>query len=205
MAKYLDSSGLAYLWTQIKAKFSIIGHVHTIPTSTATTIGTWSAGSTTAGSAASLSTTTYTIPNVTSAGSVPSLTTNSASVVTGVTKKTVVTGVTKKTVVTSVTPNTPTSASIADGILTITDGTACDSATGDSVTVTTGDSVTVTTGTVKEVDEFNAGAAPTLGTAFSVKGVNSWTANTPTAVTLPTLTTAQSTVLSGSTTGGSTN
>lgn len=80
-----------------------------------------------------------------------------------ISKKTVVTGVTKKTVVTSASGAT---ASYANGILTITDGSF---STGDSVTVSTGDSVTVGTA-IKAYTSLTTGdsVSVTPGTAASL-------------------------------------
>lgn len=161
MAKYLDSNGLSYFWQKLKQYFSKIGHTHTV--------------SVTAGTAASLTTTNVSIPNIT--------------------KKTVVTGGSKTAIpnisvssksipnVTSV--GSAATASVSQGTLTLTDGVAPTLGTDISVgsasagtdieaytTLTTGDSITV-------------------GTATSAKAVDVFTPNVPTAV--------------GATTGASTN
>lgn len=229
MAKYIDSNGLSHLIGKIKATFSVKSHTHPITSTTGDSV------TVTPGTAASLTTTNLSIPNiskktvvtggtktaipnVTDVGEPPTLGTaftipnvGKKTVVTGVTKKTVVTGVTKKTVVTSI---SPMSATVSDGNLLLTADSAT---TGDSVTVSTGDSVTVSTGdsvtlgtafTVPNVT--SVGSAPTLGdpveayttlatgdsitvgTATSAKGVGTFTANTPTAVTKKTVVTSVS-------------
>lgn len=222
MTKYLDENGLLYFWQKIKNRFSAIGHTHTIGSTTGDSV------SVTAGTKASLTTTTFTVPNVTNAGSAATLgdplsipnvtsvgsapTLGTAFTIPNISKKTVVTSVTKKTVVTggtttpipniSVTsksiPNvtnagSAATATVSQGVLTITDGvaptlgtaisvgsasagTAIDAytslSTGDSVTVGTGDSVTVGTAfTVPNVT--SVGSAPTLGTPISVPNVTS--------------------------------
>lgn len=67
MAKYIDSNGLSHVFTLLKGYFSKIGHTHTVSVTTGDSV------SVTAGTAASLSTTTHTIPNVTSVGTTPTL------------------------------------------------------------------------------------------------------------------------------------
>lgn len=67
MAKYIDSNGLSHVFTLLKGYFSKIGHTHTVNVTTGDSV------TVTAGTAASLSTTTHTIPNVTSVGTAPTL------------------------------------------------------------------------------------------------------------------------------------
>jgi len=164
MAKYLDSNGLSHLMTLIKTALSgksATGHTHPIGNPT-----TGAAASVTAGTAASLSTNTVSIPNVTSVGSAPTLGTAFS-----------IPNITKKTVVTSHTAMSATVASNSN-VLVITKDS---SSTGDSVTEGTAFSVPNVT---------SVGSAPTLGTAISIKEVDTFTANTPTAVTPATVVTA---------------
>lgn len=202
MAKYLDSNGLSHFMTLIKSLFSVKTHTHPIGKSTGASV------TVTAGTAASLSTETKTF--VTDASKVTLGTPSSITpvtkktVVTGgsktsipnISKKTVVTGVTKKTVVTG---HTPMSAVCSQGLLTLT---ADSVTTGDSVTVTTGDSVTVGTA-IEAYTSLTTGDSVTEGTAVdipnvtvadastdTVKGVDTFTANTPTAVTPKTVVTS---------------
>ena len=112
MAKFLDENGLSHFYSLLKSKFSIKSHTHSVSVTTGDSV------TVSAGSAASLTTTTATIPNVTDVG-------------------------------------TPTAASVAFGNLTIANG-----------------------------------SAPSLGSAITVKGVNVFTANTPTAVTKKTVVTS---------------
>lgn len=167
MAKYLDSNGLSHFMTLIKSLFSVKTHTHSIGKSTGASV------TVTAGTAANLSTVTKTF--VTDASKV---TLGTAKSITPVTKKTVVTGVTKKTVITG---HTPMSAVCSQGLLTLT---ADSSTTGDSVTVTTGDSVTA--GTAISVPQLTVAAAST----DTVKGVDTFTTNTPTSVTPKTVVTS---------------
>lgn len=108
-----------------------------------------------------------------------------------ISKKTVVTGVTKKTVVTSASGATAT---YADGILTLTDGSF---STGDSVTVSTGDSVTVGTA-------INAYTTLTTGVSGSATTGDSVTVTAGTAASLsytaksiPNISVSSKTVLTG--------
>ena len=186
MAKYLDSNGLSHFMTILKGLL----HSHTIGNPT-----TGPAASVTAGTAASLSTETKTF--VTEASKV---TTGTPISVPNISKKTVVTGgsttnvpnisVTSKSIPNVTSVGTAASASVTGHKATFTNGTAPTLGTAISVgsastgtpiaaytSLTTGDSVTV--GTAISVPNLSAEAAPT-GT---VKGVDTFTANTPTAVT----------------------
>lgn len=205
MAKYLDEPGLIHFMTLIKTAIAnvsttLIGrtHRHTIGSATG------SAASVTAGTAASLSTVTKTF--VTSASK---LTMGTAKSIKPITKKTVVTGGSTTSIpnisvaaantdtvkgVNVFTANTPTDASVQGHTLTITDGTAASLTTTDKTfttdatkatagtaieaytSLTTGDSVTE--GTEISVPQFTVADAAT-GT---VKGVDTFTANIPTAV-----------------------
>lgn len=78
MAKYLDSNGLSYFWAKLKAYFSAKSHVHNVSVTTGDSV------TVTAGTAASLTTTNLSIPNI-----------SKKTVVTSVTPATVVTGGTK--------------------------------------------------------------------------------------------------------------
>lgn len=212
MAKYLDEPGLIHFMTLIKTAISNVSttliartHRHSIGKSTG------SSATVTAGTAASLSTTTKTF--VTSASK---LTMGTAASITPVTKKTVVTGGSKTSIpnVTSVgsaptlgtafsIPNVTsmTDASVSGHTLVITDGTLGTNFSVPNVTsagsaptlgtaiqaytsLTTGDSVT--TGTAVSVPQFTVDDAPT----DTVKGVDTFTANTPTAVTPKTVVTS---------------
>lgn len=213
MAKYLDENGLQHFMSLIKTGIANVSttliartHRHTIGSSTG------SAASVTAGTAASLSTTTKTF--VTSASK---LTMGTAKPIKPITKKTVVTGgsttsipnisvaaATTDTVkgVNVFTANTPSSASVSSHKFTITNGTAASLTTTNKTfttdatkaiagtaidaytSLTTGDSVTE--GTEISVPQFTVADAAT-GT---VKGVDTFTANTPTAVTPATVVTS---------------
>lgn len=157
MAKYLDNDGLSHFLAKLRLTFSKIGHTHSVSVTTGDSV------SVTAGTAASLTTTAISIPNIS--------------------KKTVVTGGTTTSVPNVTSVGTASSASVANGVLTLTNstvptlGTAIAAYTG----LTTGDSITV-------------------GTATSAKAVNVFTPNTPTAVTKKTVVTSV-----GGTTGASTN
>lgn len=213
MAKYLDEPGLIHFMTLIKTAITnmsttLIGrtHRHTIGKSTG------SSATVTAGTAASLSTTTKTF--VTSASK---LTLGTAASITPVTKKTVVTGGGKTNIpnisvaaaatdtvkgVNEFTANTPSNASVSGHKLTIVDGTAASLTTTNKTfttdatkatagtaisaytSLTTGDSVTE--GTEILVPQFTVADAAT----DSVKGVDTFTPNTPTAVTPKTVVTS---------------
>lgn len=212
MAKYLDEPGLIHFMTLIKTAIANVSttliartHRHTIGKSTG------SSATVTAGTAASLSTTTKTF--VTSASK---LTMGTAASITPVTKKTVVTGGSKTSIpnVTSVgsaptlgtafsIPNVTsmTDASVSGHKLIIADGTLGTNFSVPNVTsagsaptlgtaiqaytsLATGDSVTE--GTEILVPQFTVADAPT-GT---VKGVDTFTANTPTVVTPKTVVTS---------------
>ncbi len=167
MAKYLDSNGLSHLMTLIKSAISgassaLINRTHRH--SVGATTG--AAASVTAGTAASLSTNTVSVPNVTSVGSAPTLGTAFS-----------IPNISKKTVVTSHTAMSATVASNSNTLVITKDS----SSSGDSVTEGTAFSVPNVT---------SVGSAPTLGTAISVKEVDTFTANTPTAVTPNTVVTA---------------
>lgn len=151
----------------IDAKISASGSVHSV-TPTKATIGSASTGTAiaadditayTAGTAASLTTSSFTVPNVTGVGTKPSLTVTSTACddITGWTTNT---------------PTTPMSAAVSNGVLTLTDGTAGTAA-----------SLSYTARSVGSASNWSAGSTPTLGTAFSIKGVDVFTANTPTSVT----------------------
>lgn len=213
MAKYLDENGLQHFMSLIKTGIANVSttliartHRHTIGSSTG------SAASVTAGTAASLSTTTKTF--VTSASK---LTMGTAKPIKPIIKKTVVTGgsttsipnisvaaATTDTVkgVNVFTANIPSSASVSSHKFTITNGTAASLTTTNKTfttdatkatagtaidaytSLTTGDSVTE--GTEISVPQFTVADAAT-GT---VKGVDTFTANTPTAVTPATVVTS---------------
>lgn len=190
MAKYLDSNGLAHLITLIKGAFSVKSHTHSIGTPT-----TGPAATVTAGTAASLSTETKTF--VTSASK---LTMGTAAPIKPITKKTVVTGGTKtaipnisvesKSIPNVTNAGSAATASVSGHKATFTNGTAPTLGTAISVgsasegtaieaytALTTGDSVTE--GSAISVPQFTVADAAT-GT---VKGVDTFTANTPTTVT----------------------
>ena len=213
MAKYLDEPGLIHFMTLIKNALTNVittltgrTHRHSIGFTTG------SAASVTAGTAASLSTTTKTF--VTSASK---LTMGTAASIKPITKKQVVTGGSKTSIpnisvaaattdtvkgVNAFTPNTPSNASVSGHKLTIVDGSAASLTTTDKTfttdatkatagtaidaytSLTTGDSVTE--GTAISVPQFTVADAAT-GT---VKGVDTFTANTPTAVTPATVVTS---------------
>ena len=191
MAKYLDSNGLSHFMTILKGLL----HSHSIGNPT-----TGSAASVTPGTAASLTTETKTfvteaskvtagtpisVPNI----SVAAATTDTVKGVNVFTANTP-TAVTKKTVVISHTAMSAVPDSTHPATLNITKDSA---STGDSVSVTAGTAASLTTtdktfttdatkataGTAISVPNLSAAAAPT-GT---VKGVDTFTANTPTAVT----------------------
>ena len=213
MAKYLDEPGLIHFMTLIKTAIANVSttliartHRHTIGKSTGASV------TVTAGTAASLSTTTKTF--VTSASK---LTMGTAAPITPVTKKTVVTGGSKTSIpnisvgtantdtvkgVNVFTANTPTDASVSGHTLIITDGTAA-SLTTTNKTFTT-DATKATTGTaIQAYTSLTTGDSVTEGTEIlvpqftvadaatgTVKGVDTFTANTPTAVTPKTVVTA---------------
>ena len=235
MAKYLDEPGLIHFMTLIKTAIANVSttliartHRHTIGSSTG------SAASVTAGTAASLSTTTKTF--VTSASK---LTMGTAKSIKPITKKTVVTGGSKTSIpnisvgtattdtvkgVDTFTANTPTAVTPATVVKTHTAMSAVPSSSSPYILVitkdsaTTGASATVTAGTAASLTTTNktfttdatkatagtaidaytsltTGDSVTEGTAISVpqftvadaptgtvKGVDTFTANTPTAV-----------------------
>ena len=189
MAKYLDSNGLSHFMTILKG----LRHSHSIGNPTK-----GSAASVTAGTAASLSTenktfvteaskvttgTPISVPNI----SVEAAATDTVKGVNVFTPNTP-TSVTKKTVVLS---HTPMSAVVAANscLLEITKDS---SSSGDSVSVTAGTAASLTTtnktfttdatkasaGNAISVPNLSAAAAPT----DTVKGVDTFTPNTPTAV-----------------------
>ena len=191
MAKYLDSNGLSHFMTILKG----LRHFHSIGNPTK-----GSAASVTAGTAASLSTENKTF--VTEASkvttgtpiSVPNISVEAASTdtVKGVNVFTpnTPTSVTKKTVVLSHTPMSAVPDSTHPATLNITKDS---SSSGDSVSVTAGSAASLTTtnktfttdatkasaGNPISVPNLSAAAAPT----DTVKGVDTFTPNTPTAVT----------------------
>ena len=120
---------------------------------------------------------TTTVPNVTAAGSVPSLSYTARSVgsASGWSAGTVPTLGTAIAAddITSWTTNTPTSASVSNGILTISTGTAASLGyTARSIpnvtSVGTAPSLTITTVDCDDITSWSAGSAPTIGTAITV-------------------------------------
>lgn len=182
MAKVLDYNGLLYFYGKLKAKFSVIGHTHGLSTTTKSAVKTWSANTPTAVTLPTLTTSSISIPNI-----------SSNTVVTGGTT-TNITPVTSNTVVTSVTNNVPTSASVSDNVFKISPGTACSSVTGDSVTAGTA---------VAAYTTLTTGDSITVGTATTATGVGTWTDGSVTAGTAASLTTENVTVLTSSTTDAS--
>ena len=136
----------------------------------------WSAGSapslsytsrsipnvTSVGSKPSLSYTARSIPNVTSVGSVPSLSYTARSVGSA----------------SGWSAGTAASASVANGVLTITNGTA--------------PSLTVTSVACDDITAWDAGSTPTLGTAISADDITAWSAGS-----VPSLTVTSTTVATG--------
>ncbi len=123
---------------------------------------------------------TTTVPNVTSAGSAPSLTYAEKTVKS---VKTFSAGSAPELTIGSVacdditgwTANTPASAAVADGVLTLTPGTAADLAytprtVGSASGWSAGSVPTLTTEDVScdDITAWDAGSAPTLGTAVTV-------------------------------------
>lgn len=120
---------------------------------------------------------TTTVPNVTAAGSIPSLSYTARSVgsASGWSAGTVPTLGTAIPAddITAWTTNTPTSFSVSGEKLTITSGTAASlSYTAKSIpnvtSVGTAPSLTITTVACDDITAWNAGSAPTLGTAITV-------------------------------------
>lgn len=222
MAKYLDNDGLSHLLAKLRLTFSKIGHTHSITPTTG------SSATVTAGTAASLTTTNVSIPNI-----------SSKTVVTGVTKKTVVTGgtttnvrvvadagstptlgtdftvpnisVTNKSIPNVTSAGTAATASVSAGVLTITNGTAPTLGTAISVgsasagtaftipNVTSVGSLPTLLGLAVYTDletgdsvDVSTGASITVGTATTAKAVDTFTPNTPTAVTPKTVVTGVS-------------
>ena len=167
MAKYLDYNGVKYLWQKMLARFSKKGHTHTITPTKGASV------TVTAGTAASLTTTNISIPNIT--------------------KKTVVTGGTKTaipniSVETKSIPNvtsagTAATASVSQGVLTLTNGTA--PTLGTDISVGSASAGTA----IEAYTTLSTGDSITLGTAMSAKAVDTFTPNTPTAVTSKTVVT----------------
>ena len=179
MAKYLDEPGLIHFMGLIKTALSNLSntltgrtHRHSIGSTTG------SAASVTAGTAASLSTETKTF--VTSASSVTLGTPISVPNIS-------VAAATTDTVkgVNVFTANTPSNASVSGHKLIIVDGSAA-SLTTTNKTFTT-DATKATTGTAISVPNVTGVSAASTGT---VKGVDTFTANTPTAVTPATVVTS---------------
>ena len=212
MAKYLDSNGLSYFWQKLKQYFSKIGHTHSV--------------SVTAGTAASLTTTSISIPNITkktvvtggSKTSIPNVTDvgEAPTLGTAFTIPNVTSVGSAPTLGTAFTiPNvtgagSAATAAVSQGVLAIVDGTAPTLGTAFTVPNVTNVGSAPTLGTAFTVPNVtDVGSAPTLGTAVeayttlttgdsitvgtatSAKGVDVFTANTPTVV--------------GGTTGASTN
>ena len=130
---------------------------------------------TSAGSAASLTTTTYTVPNVTNVGTTPSLTTTTQTIpnVTGVGTAPSLT-ITSTSVVNSVSGGT---ASVSNGTMTLSDVSKGTTSVGSASGWSAGSTPTLGTAfSVKSVSTWSEGTTPTLGTAFSIKGVDEWSA-----------------------------
>lgn len=160
-----------------------------------------------AGSAASLTTTTHTIPNVTSAGSAPTLgTAIPADDITAWTTNTPTTiSYTSRSI-----PNVTAagSASVSNGTLSISDTTLGTAISADDITAYTEGTAASLSYTAKSIPNVTSvGSAPTLGTAFSVKAVDTFTANTLpslsyTARTIPNISVTPTTVVTSLTPGG---
>ena len=146
----------------------------------------------------SLTTNTYTIPNVTSAGSAPSLTTNtytiksvntfSAGSVPSLTNDTM----TIKGVNVFSAGSAPSLSTSSYDVYSITDvgGLTTDTINIPNVTSAgTAPSLTTTSYTIKGVNEFSAGTAPSLTTStYTVKSINAWSAGTKPSLTTSTYT-----------------
>ena len=168
---------------------------------TTTTIGSASAGTAisadditawNAGSAASLTTTTYTVPNVTGSTnvSIPNVTGNTSVSIPNVTGNTEVTipNVTGNSSVTAKSVKTINTvmltATISSGILSFTTGASVVTEDKTATNTTLGTALKaskVTLGTALSASKVTLGTAlsaskVTLGTDFSIKGVNVWTA-----------------------------
>lgn len=158
-----ESIGSASDWSAgslTTSSYTVKGvNVFTAPSLTSSSYTIKGINAITDGTAASLTTDTLTIPNVTAAGSAASLTTSSYTV---------------KTV-------SAWSAGSAATVptLTVSDTTLIWTAGSNG----SAPSLTSSSYTIKGVNVFTANTVPTLGTAFTVKSVNAFTANTPTAVT----------------------
>lgn len=169
---YYDGTNLVSVdWDRANTSTATIGSASTGQVIPADDITAWNAGT-----LPSLTTTTYTVPNVTGNSSVtiPNVTGNTSVTIPNVTGNTSVTVKSVKTV------DTPTTAKISSGVLTFTKGTAVVTEDKTTTNTTLGTNLTaskVTLGTALSASKV------TLGTAFSIKGVNEWGTGT-----LPSLT-----------------
>ena len=137
-----------FVWTG--SSWELLGDEGSYALKTSTThVG--SASSWNAGSATTLTKTDVSIPNVTSVGTAPALTKSNVSIPN------------------VVSAGSATTASVASGTLTITNGSA----------PTLGNAISAT-----RIDSWSAGAAPTLGTAISATHIDSYTAGSAPALTI---------------------
>ena len=137
-------------------------YIDTNTTYTANTTSIGSASGWNAGSVPSLSYTSRSIPNVTGVGTVPTLAYTARSVGSA----------------SGWSAGTAASASVSNGVLTITNGTA--------------PSLTVTSVACDDITSWDAGSTPTLGTAISADDITAWDDGS-----VPSLTVTSTTVATG--------